>query len=219
MPSCARSPRLHRRAVAPLVVSAFLAFVVAAVGVSGAERSAPSSIPDSAFGPVVLFPTASAPTQSTGPVTQRYLGVDDIHDPWIASGPAESALPPIPGTDPVILPTATPKATTPRAQTSSTAMSTSHRISGAASYYCRSGSSPCTAGYPDGARFNAYAAAGPRLRAALGPNWRGKVILVDGYAVTLIDWCQCYEGQSNEKLLDLYYDVFARTGSSVTIRW
>jgi hypothetical protein len=96
---------------------------------------------------------------------------------------------------------------------------TTHAISGAASWYCRAGVSPCMAGYPDGGGFNAYAAAGPRLRAALGPDWRGTIVYVDGVRVQLIDWCQCYEGQSNEKLLDLYYDVFARTGSPVTVRW
>jgi hypothetical protein len=37
--------------------------------------------------------------------------------------------------------------------------------------------------------------------------------------VKLIDWCQCYQGQSNEKLLDLYYDVYSRTGTKVTISW
>ena len=219
MPSRARSPRLPRRAVAPLVVSALLAFVVAVVGASAAERPTPSSIPESAYQPVSLLPGAAAPAGTIGPATRLFLGVDDIHDPWIAAATLEGAMPPVPGSDPVIFPTATQKRATQRAQTSSTAMATSHRMAGVASYYCRSGSSPCTAGYPDGARFNAYAAAGPRLRAALGPNWRGRVILVDGYAVKLIDWCQCYEGQSNEKLLDLYYDVFARTGSSVTIRW
>ena len=65
----------------------------------------------------------------------------------------------------------------------------------------------------------AYAAAGPRLRAAIGSSWRGRIITVNGMRVQLIDWCQCYQGQSNEKLLDLYYDVYARTGSRVVVRW
>ena len=127
-----------------------------------------------------------------------------VRDPWVASPPPARAQPKLPATKPVAVVTAKP---------------TTHRLSGAASYYCRAGSSPCTSGYPDGPGFDAYAAAGPRLRAALGSNWRGKVILVDGIRVKLIDWCQCYQGEPNEKLLDLYYDVFARTGSSVTIRW
>lgn len=96
---------------------------------------------------------------------------------------------------------------------------TTHAISGAASWYCRAGVSPCTNDYPDDGGVDAYAAAGPRLRAAMGSSWRGRIVYVDGLRVQLIDWCQCYEGQSNEKLLDLYYDVFVRTGSGVTVRW
>lgn len=94
-----------------------------------------------------------------------------------------------------------------------------HVLSGRASWYCRAGSSPCTENHPDSTSFDAYAAAGPKLRAALGSGWRGRIVSVDGIRVKLVDWCQCYQGQSNEKLLDLYYDVFARTGSAVTIRW
>ena len=94
-----------------------------------------------------------------------------------------------------------------------------HSISGAASWYCRAGVSPCTVNHPDGGGVDAYAAAGPKLRAAIGSGWRGTIVYVNGVRVQLIDWCQCYQGESNEKLLDLYYDVYARTGSAVTIRW
>jgi hypothetical protein len=96
---------------------------------------------------------------------------------------------------------------------------TSHVLRGPASWYCRAGVSPCTYTHPDGGGFDAYAAAGPKLRAAIGPSWRGTVVLVDGVRVKLIDWCQCFKGEPQEKLLDLYYDVYARTGGSVTIRW
>jgi hypothetical protein len=204
------------RGAAPLVVSAFLAIAVAAVGASGAERSDPAPIPDSVFGPVVLLSGASAPPQALALIHPPDLGV--LHDPWVASAPPERAQPALPATNPVIFPTVTP-APTAKPSTTTTSLSTSHRISGVASWYCRAGSSPCTSGYPDDGGVDAYAAAGPRLRAAIGSSWRGKVVLVDGLRVKLIDWCQCYEGESNEKLLDLYYDVFARTGSSVTIRW
>jgi hypothetical protein len=220
VPLRARSPRLPFRVVAPLVVSAFLAIAIAGVGASGAERSAPSSIPDSAFGSVELLAAPSAPAGLAGPAATPDLSV--VHDPWVASPPPQRAQPALPGTKPVSVPVATPKPpkVTGNASSSGTASSSSsHRISGFASYYCRAGSSPCTTGYPDGSGFNAYAAAGPRLRAALGSNWRGRIVDVDGIRVKLIDWCQCYKGESNEKLLDLYYDVFARTGSPVTIRW
>ena len=95
---------------------------------------------------------------------------------------------------------------------------TSSSIRGYASWYCRAGVSICTVNHPDTSGFDAYAAAGPRLRAALG-DWRGRIVYVDGIRVKLIDWCQCYKGESNEKLLDLYYDVFQSTGSPVTVRW
>jgi hypothetical protein len=105
------------------------------------------------------------------------------------------------------------------------AAGTGHVLKGRASWYCnndgsRAQISACHYQYPDTGAYNAYAAAGPKLRAALGANWRGKVVYVDGLRVKLVDWCQCYGGQSGvEKLIDLYYDVYARAGSSVTIRW
>ena len=124
-------------------------------------------------------------------------------DPVFATAPPERAQPSIAAAKPVVVPVA-PK--------------TTHALKGAASWYCRAGVSICTSGYPDGGGVDAYAAAGPKLRAALG-DWRGRIVYVDGIRVKLIDWCQCHEGESIEKLLDLYYDVFDRTGSSVTIRW
>jgi hypothetical protein len=96
---------------------------------------------------------------------------------------------------------------------------TTHVLRGPASWYCRAGISPCTYTNPDVGGFDAYAAAGPELRAAIGPSWRGSIVWVDGVRVRLIDWCQCYKGEPQEKLLDLYYDVYARTGTAVTIRW
>jgi hypothetical protein len=100
----------------------------------------------------------------------------------------------------------------------------SDSIRGLASWYCNSNPSrgpisSCYSAYPDTRGFNAYAAAGPRLRNALGSGWRGRVVTVNGVRVKLVDWCQCYQGQANEKLIDLYRDVFAVTGGSVTIRW
>jgi hypothetical protein len=102
---------------------------------------------------------------------------------------------------------------------------TSHSIRGRASWYCNNDASrgpisACHYQYPDTSAYNAYAAAGPKLRAALGSHWRGKIVYVNGLRVKLVDWCQCYGGQSGvEKLIDLYYDVYRRAGGSVTIRW
>lgn len=104
-----------------------------------------------------------------------------------------------------------------------------HVVRGVASWYCnyyasRAMPSICMKGHPDTAGFNAFAAAGPKLRAAICGSqasncWRGRGVLVDGIPVTLVDWCQCYFKTSIEKVIDLYYDVFAKTGSQVTIRW
>lgn len=56
------------------------------------------------------------------------------------------------------------------------------------------------------------AAAGPRLRAALGPGWRGRVVTVCAtgtrrcITVTLSDWCAC---QPPTRLIDLDVRSFA----------
>ena len=50
------------------------------------------------------------------------------------------------------------------------------------------------------------AAAGPALREALGPSWRGQVVTVCAATCTkvrLTDWCQCYKGQRRERIIDL----------------
>lgn len=78
-------------------------------------------------------------------------------------------------------------------------------LRGPASWYCLPGRSACTHGF---AAAGAYAAAGPRIRAALGARWRGRVVLVAGVPVRLIDWCACPGG----RLLDLYAGVFRRLG-------
>lgn len=58
------------------------------------------------------------------------------------------------------------------------------------------------------------AAAGPVLRRALGPSWRGQRVrvCVSGRCirVVLADWCQCYKGTRRERLLDLSDDAFRR---------
>lgn len=71
-----------------------------------------------------------------------------------------------------------------------------------------------------------YAAAGPKLRAAICgsqacTSWRGRTVLVNGRAVKLIDWCQCHRNTSIEKVIDLYYDawVSTRARGGVTITW
>ncbi|HXG25920.1 MAG TPA: hypothetical protein VNL94_03590 [Candidatus Binatia bacterium] len=151
-------------------------------------------------------------------------------DPAFPTSPPERARPSVSAAQPLVVPVPTPTPEpTPKPDSGGSGgggsggsggsgTTTSHSLRGDVSWYCRAGVSICTAGYPDGGGFDAYAAAGPKLRNALG-DWRGRIVDVDGIRVKLIDWCQCYKGEPNEKLLDLYYDVFERTGSPVTIRW
>jgi hypothetical protein len=148
----------------------------------------------------------------TAPAPAEPPDLEILREPLIATPPPKRPQPPIGPAKPIVVTVAPPA---PARAT----VTTSRSISGAASWYCRAGWSPCTNNHPDGAGFDAYAAAGPALRAAIGSGWRGTIVTVDGIRVKLIDWCQCYKGQANEKLLDLYYDVFTRTGSRVTIRW
>ena len=98
--------------------------------------------------------------------------------------------------------------------------SSTRSLTGRASWFCLPGRSACTAGHSGGM----YAAAGPKLRAALG-NWRGRHIKVNGVPITIIDWCSCARGRSNERLIDLYADAYSAikplsTGvMRVTITW
>ncbi len=58
------------------------------------------------------------------------------------------------------------------------------------------------------------AAAGPDLRAALGPNWRGQIVTVshDGRSVSvkLSDFCACGDRGGKPTLIDLDDASFAR---------
>lgn len=58
-----------------------------------------------------------------------------------------------------------------------------------------------------------HAAAGPALRAFLGDNWRGQTVTVTmngrSVSVKLSDWCQCYEGERSERIIDLDDRAFA----------
>jgi hypothetical protein len=143
----------------------------------------------------------------SGGSADRLTETDVLSEPSVEASVAPRARPSIAAPKPVVVTVPPP------------APKTTHTLRGHASYYCYAGSSPCTSGYADDGGFDAYAAAGPKLRAALGSGWRGRIVYVDGIRVKLIDWCQCYQGEPQEKLLDLYHDVYARTGSPVTIRW
>jgi hypothetical protein len=118
-------------------------------------------------------------------------------------------------------PTATPATTfrpTPRPTKAPAISSTLPRVgasvTGVATWYCEPGVSICTAGY---SASGAYGAAGPALRRALGRNWRGRTVYVNGVTVRLIDWCFCGGGH----VIDVYHSTWLRIPhpDRVTIRW
>jgi hypothetical protein len=210
----------HGPRIRLIVAATFLVagtFALAANGASGMSPAGPTSIPDSAFQPVTLPAPATAATPLATPAATPVTpaATPDLRPfahPWPSAStePAERAQPDVPDSEPIVVVRPTP--TPPPA-------GGGQSISGLASWYCRADYSICTNNHPDTSGFDAFAAAGPALRQAIGSDWRGSIVYVDGIRVKLIDWCQCYKGEPHEKLLDLYYDVFARTGSRVTVRW
>jgi len=103
-------------------------------------------------------------------------------------------------------PTAKPKVVKPKLS--------SDQVSGVATWYCLPGTSRCTRGFSAG---GAYGAAGPELRSALGPNWRGTTVYVNGIPVKLIDFCAC----GGNHVVDVYHSTWLKipNQSHVTIRW
>jgi len=214
-----RSPQSRLSAVAALVVTGTLA--LAATAATGLEPSPIRAVPDDAFGQVVLDHDAGALTEQPTPtswagVPVPPLGLRPLADPQPPAEPAERPQPSLPTPKPIVR------------DVGLQASRTGRSISGRASWYCNSDDpslpySVCHNAYPDGPGFDAYAAAGPALRAALGSGWRGTVVTVCGrrcVAVKLIDWCKCTGGSVGvEKLIDLYEDVYERTGGNVTISW
>ena len=134
-------------------------------------------------------------------------GVSPVPSPDVAARtgspdtePAPMSASPSPtGTRPAA--TARPKAATPLR----------HRLTGNAVWYV----------YRRG-----HAAAGPALRAALGPRWRGKTVTVCSgprcVRVVLSDWCACRTGN---RVVDLDRAAFAALAPTsrgvipVTVRW
>ena len=206
-----RPRRSLLNAVAPLIVAGTL-IVAATAAAAGIDPAPPTPIPDSAFAPVTLPSPATGETGELPARAARSIGVIPDAD----RAPTTEILGSLAAAQPE---RPQPTIREPNRIAVEIKPVTTHVIRGPASWYCRAGVSPCTNRNPDLGGFDAYAAAGPKLRAAIGPSWRGSIVYVDGIRVRLIDWCQCYKGEPNEKLLDLYYDVYARTGTAVTIRW
>lgn len=208
-----KSHRSLLRAVAPLIVAGTLT-VAATAAAAGLEPATPTPLPDSAFAPVTV--PALPVGGSTAPGDLPLAGARVLGAPPAATNATADTLAALAAERPD---RAQPDVREPNPIVVDVRPPTTHVLRGPASWYCRAGVSPCTYTHPDRGGFDGYAAAGPKLRAAIGPGWRGTIVYVDGIRVQLIDWCQCYKGEPHEKLLDLYYDVYARTGGSVTIRW
>jgi hypothetical protein len=66
-----------------------------------------------------------------------------------------------------------------------------------------------------------YAAAGPVLRDAIGPDWRGtRVTVIAGgnrVTVTLSDWCACGPRRGQPTLIDLSADAFRALGAPLSV--
>lgn len=75
---------------------------------------------------------------------------------------------------------------------------------GSATYYC------CTVGYSSASYVGA---AGPRLRQALGPHWRGRSVTVwygnKHVRIKLVDSCRCPHG----RVIDLHPRPFSKLGA------
>jgi hypothetical protein len=211
--------------------------------VAASAQAAPQSEPEAyagALAPVWIEPSSSV-TPSPAPdlrVATPGILVDAADAP-----PAPSTRPrldqpnPAAVVDPKPTPKPKPKPQAPRVAARSTGGGGGgsgsggggrHSLSGRASWYCRAGVSICMAIHPDRAGVaDMYAAAGPRLRRAICGRdtsncWRGRRVTVNGVRVVLADWCQCYKGQAQEKIIDLYWDAWTRVPhvtSGVTIRW
>ena len=219
-----RTPQTRLRAVAALVVAGTLAIAVTAAA-QGLEPSPVRPVSDAAFGPVVVDRGSDQASIGLAPVpTLPVLApeLQPIADSQPPTTPPDRPQPSLPAPKATVV-TIAPVAPRPQLSTSGR-----HAISGRASWYCNFDDpsvphSICHYAYPDGPGFDAYGAAGPGLRAALGSGWRNTVVSVCGRTcvdVKLVDWCKCTGGSVGvEKLVDLYEDVYERTGGNVTIRW
>jgi hypothetical protein len=143
----------------------------------------------------------AAPTSALAPSKEPiYTFTPVIRDFKVQTSP-ESRPTPKTATDPIVI-TLTPA---PKVVHTSPPR-VGNSVSGIATYYCLTGVSACHYAYSGGL----YAAAGPALRVG---NWRGRKVQVcynSCVTVTLIDWCQCYKGTKNERIIDLYSDAFKR---------
>ena len=183
-------------------VAALLSLVLSVGAFAGTPKPI-LPVPDEAFRPVLLAPGREL-TRSAGPEDAPLL----IDPTSLQSPPAVLGRPKVDQPEPKARVVASVKAPAGKGS-----------VSGLASWYCRPGRSICPRGYSGGM----YAAAGPALRAAICgrqdcTSWRGKTVLVNGRAVKLVDWCQCYWKQPHEKVIDLFWDAWVATRAQGGVR-
>lgn len=179
-------------------------------------------LPPEAFAPIVLpAPDASSPvTAPSGPLAAVLAQPRPIDRPPAIADFARQPF--VAGRRPVAAPEATRhvlvKARPKPRLISLPRTGSARRVSGSASWYCKTGVSSCHYAHSSGL----YAAAGPALRVG---DWRGRRVQVCAgsrcVTVTLIDWCQCY----GTRVIDLYSDAFrllkplSSGVARVTVRW
>lgn len=126
--------------------------------------------------------------------------------------PPQAIVEPIP----VVIPPPAPVVVQPKpkAVVIATPKPTTRSIGGWASWYCSKEIPVCHYAYPPGSM---VAAACGKLRAAIGPKWRGKYVTVATRTrhvrVRLVDWCG-----STTKTIDLYREPMRRLGGTGTLR-
>ena len=177
-----------------------------------------------------------ASTTSFGHISEPIVPVDQaLFRAVVIQTPVPIQVPIIIDSFRRVIPTSRPEVEIPEGQVSVDLKVTpkpevlrKRRISGLASWYCSYSQPVCRQGYGPGTY---SAAAGPTLRAAMGngnqasKNYQGRIVKVCAIScaeVKLIDWCQCYWKQSNEKLIDLYKIVWDSIGAGrgkVTVSW
>lgn len=207
--------RIDRHLVVPAILSLLVASAAtwAHQDVTASQPSERSIVPPSAFKPVALDEVPDDPSWRPNAV-----------DTGAGAVRAETRHP---GAHPSVLTASEPAAfrTWPSPPSSTKGVATSvvsggqRYVNGKASWYCKAGVSICHHSYPPGSM---VAAACGKLRAAMGPHWRGKTVIVqhgsDRVAVRLVDWCG-----SKDKLIDLYWEPMSRLGGSgvlrVSVRW
>lgn len=212
-----------KTATATISVLFIIPLMLASASVTGHQIQVPRQVDPAALKAVEILPATPSPTPYMA-ISAPYVAAIYETRP-LPRSTAQPATPKATQRPKAIAVTKKIKPATQRVAAKPKAPRLAHSARGLASWYCKSGRSICMAAHPDTRGFDAYAAAGPALRRAMCGSsksncWRNRIVSVNGIRVKLADWCKCTGGSvGNEKLIDLYWDVFKKTGGNVTIRW